>query len=345
MSDSVIRNQSDPAAALACRRVLVTGASGFLGQHLCRALLGAGTRLHAAVRDLDRLADRHRYHGVWKVDVRDLAQIRSVVDDVGPEVIFHLAGFSSARPSPDLVLPMIEHNLLGTVHTLLAAAEAGCKRVVLVSSAEELRGPDLSGALTSPYGAAKMAATLYGRLFDRVYGLPVVFTRPLMAYGPRQDAAKLIPYVITSLLRNEAPRLSSGSRSCDFVYVDDVIRGLLLAAVGPNLGGRMLELGTGRATHVRDVVTRIGALMGATVAPAYGALADRPEEPMTPADVETTCELTGWVPRWTLDEGLLATIAYYRDLMRVPAPAPIDSDNEDETRENEFTALAGQRTT
>jgi UDP-glucose 4-epimerase len=196
------------------------------------------------------------------------------------------------------------------VHALIAAAESGCDRRIMVCSAEEARGSDVAAAVTSPYGAAKMAATVYGRMFHRVYGLPVVLTRPLLAYGPGQDGTKLIPYVINSLLRNEPPQLSSGSRMCDFVYVADVIRGFLLTATKPRLEGQMLELGTGKATRVRDVVDLAVKLTCSAVTPAFGALPDRPEEPMFPADLETTRRLTGWEPMWSLEEGLAATVRH-----------------------------------
>jgi nucleoside-diphosphate-sugar epimerase len=325
---------------LAGRRVLVTGASGFLGQHVCLAVRRSRADLHVAVRDVAHLPRREQYQGVWALDVRDLARMRRVVTDVSPHVMFHLAGFASAAPSLDLVLPMLEHNLLGTVHALLAAAEAGCERIVLVCSAEELRGA--AGTVTSPYGAAKTAATVYARFFERVAGLPVVLTRPMVAYGPRQNQTKLVPYVVTSLLRNEVPRLSSGSRVCDFVYVDDVVRGLLLAATGANLSGQMLELGSGRATRVRDLVDRVVELVGATADPAYGALADRPEEPMEPADLAATYRLVGWAPEWSLDQGLLATIAHYRRLMNTASGAPDTREEcEDKEREDDLRAHAG----
>jgi nucleoside-diphosphate-sugar epimerase len=294
------------------RRVLVTGASGFLGRHLCRALDALGAHLHGCVRDVAGADPACRRHRVWHLDVRDLAGMRRTFSQVRPEVVFHLAGYASARPSIDLVLPMLEHNLLGSVHALLAAAEYGCDRFVMVSSAEEIRGSAPASAVTSPYGAAKLAATAYGRFFHRVHGVPVVLTRPLMAYGPGQHSTKLIPYVVTSLLRSEPPQLSTGSRLCDFVYVADVIRGFLLAATKPHIEGQMLEFGSGHVTAVREVVNRLATLSGAAVSPAFGATVDRPEEPMEPADLETTRRLIEWGPRWSLDEGLAATIAYYR---------------------------------
>jgi nucleoside-diphosphate-sugar epimerase len=183
--------------------------------------------------------------------------------------------------------------------------------VLLVCSAEEVRECEPGKQLSSPYGAAKMAATMYGRLFENLYGLPVVLTRPLMAYGPGQGDAKLIPYVIRSLIRNEPPQLSSCSRYCDFVFVDDVIRGFLRAAIGSHVGGTVLELGTGRAVMTRDVVERLARLSGASAPPAFGALPDRPETPMIAADLGTTERLIGWTPRWSLDAGLAATFEHY----------------------------------
>jgi nucleoside-diphosphate-sugar epimerase len=166
---------------------------------------------------------------------------------------------------------------------------------------------------TSPYAVAKWAGSAVARMYHALYAMPVVVARIFMVYGPGQgDTTKLIPLVITSLLRDESPALSSGSRAVDWIHVEDVTRGLEAAATTPALEGRTIELGSGRLVTIREVVERIVQLTGAAGAPRWGALPDRPLERSVVADVEGTRRLTGWTPQVGLEDGLADTIAWYR---------------------------------
>lgn len=293
--------------SFAGRRVLVTGATGFIGWHLCQALVALGAEVHGLSRTAcaESLASSCR---AWTVDLTDIEAVRAAVSKTQPQFIYHLAGMVTARQDVNLVLPMLQNNLVGTVHLLLAAAEIGCERMVVVGSSEE----PMDGVPTSPYAAAKAAASMYARMFHKVYDLPVVVVRPFMTYGPRQEPAKLIPYTILTLLRGESPYLRSGGRICDFVYVLDVVRGLLKVGIWPDLEGETLDLGTGEATSVRGVVEFLVELTGSTAQPVFGALPDRIGEHSQIADKDRTRRLLDWEPLWSLRNGLLETIQWYR---------------------------------
>jgi nucleoside-diphosphate-sugar epimerase len=173
------------------RRCLVTGAGGFLGRHLCRRLEAAGAEVHAVSR---RQRTPHAAAARWwTADVESEAVARELVQAVKPDTVFHLAGLTDASPDLRLVLPTFRSLLASTVHVLAASAEEGCRRVVLVGSVEEpaVGHPDVVPA--SPYAAAKWAAGAYGRLFQALYGTPVVMARLALAYGPGQAARKVIP--------------------------------------------------------------------------------------------------------------------------------------------------------
>jgi UDP-glucose 4-epimerase len=298
------------AGALADQRVLVTGASGFLGSHLCSRLLAAGAEVHAVSRTARRSADaRLRW---WTADVEDLDATRGLVASVKPERVFHLGGVINGAPDLALVLPTYHSLVTSTVNLLSAIATAGCQRVVLVGSLEEpTEGAD-EICPTSPYGAAKWAASAYGRMFGRLFGVPVVIARTHMAYGPGQPTWKLIPSTILALVRGEPPRLSSGRRPLDWVYVDDVVEGLLLAAGRPGLEGTV-ELGSGTLTPIREVVARLVELVAPSIQPVFEALPDRPRAAERAADVAATRARLGWAPRTSLDDGLARTVRWYRD--------------------------------
>lgn len=303
--------QAEFSDAFAGRKALVTGATGFIGWHLCEALVRLGAEVHGLSRSacLDNLVPGCQ---AWAVDLTDIEATRAAILQTRPQFIYHLAGMVTARQNLDLVLPMLQSNLVGTVHLLLTAAEIGCERVVIVGSSEEPR----DGVPTSPYAAAKAAASMYARMFRKIYNLPVVVVRPFMTYGPRQEPTKLIPHTILALLRGEAPHLSSGRRVCDFIYVVDVVRGFLHASIRPNLEGKTIDLGTGEGRSVRDVVELLVELSGSTVRPVFGAIPDRIGEHPQIADRDATRRLLDWEPHWSLRDGLAETIEWYRSRMR-----------------------------
>ncbi len=298
--------------AFAGCRVLVTGATGFIGWHLCAELVALGAEVHGLSRRATgaRLAPGCK---AWPADLEDIADVRRVFVQVKPEVVFHLASVVDGRQDQALVMDVLRANLIGSVNLALVSGEANCRRVVAAGSSEEMPSSEHGRAPSSPYAAAKAAATSYFQMFHRLYGLPVTLVRPFLTYGPRQPETKLIPYVIGRLLRGEAPQLASGRRICDFVFVSDVVRGFCLAALANGPSGQTFDLGTGVGTAVRDVIDLLTRLTGSPAQPVFGALADRVGEPESVADVERTRRDLGWEPRWSLVDGLSATVHWHRE--------------------------------
>jgi UDP-glucose 4-epimerase len=287
---------------------LVTGASGFIGSRLSERLVEAQAEVHAVSRS-EQTSSAVRW---WSTDVRDTEATLALVRKVKPDVIFHLASHVSGSRGLDAVMPTLHANLVSTVNVLLGAAETGCRRIVLAGSLEEPDSEDAQPVPVSPYAAAKFAAGAYGRMFHSLHGVPVVMLRLFMVYGPGQgDETKLVPYVITSLLRGESPELSSGTRPVDWVYVDDVVDALIASARTDEALGESLDVGSGTLTPIRSVVEEIVRLLGSSVEPSFGALPDRPKERVRVADIERTQALLGWAPRTPLNQGLAATIDWY----------------------------------
>jgi nucleoside-diphosphate-sugar epimerase len=296
--------------SLAGTRVLVTGARGFLGAHLCPRLVAAGAKVAA----VSRAEHGPEPDGVqwWRGDFEDFAQANALIGQVEPDIIFHLGGRVSAAPDLSFVLPTFHSLLTSTVNVLTLAARHPC-RVVLVGSLEEPQVVAATDATpTSPYGAAKWAAGAYGRMFHQLYGCEVIGLRPFMTYGPRQAPDKIIPATILSLLRHEPPKLSSGRRPLDWVYVDDVIDGFIRGATAPCADGRTIDLGSGTAIAAREVVQRLVSVIDPSIEPRFGALPDRPDVRVRVADLEPAQVLLGWRPTTPLEEGLRMTIDWYR---------------------------------
>jgi nucleoside-diphosphate-sugar epimerase len=208
---------------------------------------------------------------------------------------------------------MLRSNLVAAVNVLLAAQSSARSRVILAGSMEE---PDASNAETSPqspYAAAKWAARGYAEMFSGLYGLSVVHLRVFMVYGPGQrDARKLVPYLCQSFLSGASPRLMSGMREIDWIFVEDVVRAFLLAATADGVDGRSFDVGSGDLVSVRSLVDQLARTVGTDVKPHFGAFADRPLERVRVARIGPTTAELGWRPEVSLREGLQRTVEFYR---------------------------------
>jgi nucleoside-diphosphate-sugar epimerase len=292
-------------------RVLVTGASGFIGRRLCRRLAELGAEVAAASRQ--PAPDEPLARRWFQVDLTAVETARGLVAEAKPDVAFHLASQVTESRERAAVLPTFHSNLASTVYLLDAVAEHGCRRIVQTGSLEEPEPGDPVSIPTSPYAAAKWSASAYGRMFHQLWGTPVVLARLFMVYGPEQrDHSKVVPHVITSLLLGREPRLGSGKRPVDWVYVDDIVDGLLRVGAAPGLEGQQVDLGSGRLVPVRSVVEQLYGLLGAGKEPPFGAVADRPMEQVRVARAEESEEQLGWTPAVALDDGLARTVEWYR---------------------------------
>lgn len=288
--------------------VLVTGASGFIGSRLCDRLVALGYEVHGTSRSR-REANDVRW---WHVDLSDVGTTREVVRSASPDAIVHLASLVFGAPDFKLVWPTLTSNLLSTVSVLDAAVSAGGPRVLVAGTMVEPDHEAAAGVGGSPYAVAKAASSSYARMFHMLYELPVTVLRLFMVYGPGQPVRKLIPHVIVTLSRDEAPTVSSGRWEIDWVYVDDVVDALVKAIHADGIAGATLDIGSGQLVTMRAVVERLAELVGSATPPQFGTQDDRPNEVPRAADVETTRSALGWTAETSLEAGLLRTVAWYR---------------------------------
>ena len=310
-------DQSAPGRELAGLLVLLTGARGFIGSHLTRCLIAAGAEVHALIRPHDpipalELGSAARRRVTWhRCDLADPDAVLATTLDVGPEVVFHLASRVQGHRDLALVLPMLEDNTRAAVNVMTAARRAEVERVVLAGSVEEPHGAD--EVPCSPYAAAKAATTGYARLFADQWDLPVTVLRLAMVYGPGQtDPRKLLPHVTTNLLDGRVPRLGSGSRPIDWVYIDDVCDAFLTAASRPHPAGLVADIGSGVGTTVAATVELLAEIAGHQRDLGLGQIEDRRNDVARIADLTAAAQVLGWCPRTSLYDGLARTLEWHR---------------------------------
>ena len=320
------------------RRVLVTGAGGFIGSHLVESLVRRKARVRAFVRYnsrgdpglLSMLPDEiYKEVEIVAGDLRDLPTVQQTLRDITH--VFHLGALISIPYSYLHPAEVVETNVIGTLNVLLAAREAGTERVIHTSTSEvygtALRVPiDESHPLQgqSPYSASKIGADKIVESFNRAFDLPVVTIRPFNTYGPRQSARAVVPTIITQALTQNVIRLGNLDARRDLTYVSDTVNGFLRAAEIPHIEGETFNLGTGQETRIGDLVQEIIALISKHVEIQVDPARLRPENSEVQrllSDNRRALKCLGWIPAVDLRAGLSETITWISQHLELYRPS------------------------
>jgi NAD dependent epimerase/dehydratase len=315
---------------LSGKKILVTGADGFIGSHLAEALLARGCDVRAFVYYnsfnswgwLDTLPpDVARKLDVFSGDIRDPNGVLEAMKAC--DVVFHLAALIAipfSYHSPD---SYVDTNIKGTLNVLQAARKVGAERVI-VASTSEVYGTALYTPIDekhpfqgqSPYSATKIGADRLAESFYRSFNTPVVIARPFNTYGPRQSARAVIPTIITQLLSGEAEvRLGSLSPTRDFNYVTDTVEGFIALAEADSAVGKEINIATGEERSIGDVAKFLVSELNPTARIVTDEARLRPEDSEVfrlVGDNTLITNLAKWRPRHKLEAGLRETIAWFR---------------------------------
>ena len=319
------------------KKVLVTGAGGFIGSHLVERLVAEGAQVRAFVRynsradvGLLKLAPPEMRSQLEIIggDLRDEHAIRKAVE--GCQIVLHLGALISIPYSYYHPVEVAQTNVIGTLNVLTACREAGVERLVHTSTSEvygTARQVPISEAHPlqgqSPYSASKIGADKLAESFHCAFGLPVVTLRPFNTYGPRQSARAVIPAVITQALTQPVIKLGNVNTTRDFTFVQDTVRGFMLAAQTPGVEGKTVNLGTGSEIRIGELVEKIVTKVNRPVEIQVEEERLRPEASEVyrlRSDNAQARETLGWQPETDLDSGLDHTIRWigqHLDLYRV----------------------------
>ncbi len=306
------------------KKVLVTGAGGFIGSHLVERLVRAGAQVRAFTRynsrnDLGMLhwiqPDMFSKLEVLRGDLRDMETVYGAVR--GVDTVFHLGALISIPYSYEHPREVIETNTMGTLNVLLAAREFNTRRVIQTSTSEVYgsakyvpidEAHPLQGQ--SPYSASKIGADKIAESFYRSYDLPVVILRPFNTYGPRQSGRAVIPTIIFQTLTQKEIRLGSLDPARDFTFVSDTIEGFIRAAVVESVLGQEINVGNNAMITVGELANKIFSQLGKSPKIVMETKRVRPtksEVMRLHASNQRAHELLGWVPSVSLEEGLRIT--------------------------------------
>ena len=309
------------------KKVLVTGAGGFIGSHLCEALLDQGAEVTAMLHynsrgdwgNLEFLPDMHKEAvRVTAGNIEDSSFVDRQVN--GKDVVFHLAALIGIPYSYMAPFSYVRTNVEGTINIMEAARKYGVHRVIHTSTSE-IYGTAIYTPIDekhplqaqSPYSASKIGGDKVAESYFLAFDLPVTIILPFNSYGPRQSARAIIPTIVTQALSQKEILLGSLNPVRDLTYVRDTVQGFIRGAVTGLTVGKTINIGFGKGITIGDLAKTILSLMGCDKPIVLERNRIRPEKSEV---LELVCdntkaiELTGWKPEYSLEEGLTETIEF-----------------------------------
>ena len=316
------------------KKVLVTGADGFIGSHLTERLVELGVKVRALVYYnsfnswgwLDSFPkETLNKIEIIQGDIRDIYNLRSVMKNV--DIVFHLAALIAIPYSYISPVSYIKTNIEGTLNVLQVATDLKLEKVIHTSTSETYgtaqyipidENHPLQGQ--SPYSASKIGADMIAESFYCAFNLPVATARPFNTYGPRQSARAVIPTIVSQIISNSSIRLGSLNPTRDFVYVKDTVEGLIAVAQSDKSVGEVINIGTGVETSIGDLFEKIKTVLGKDVKVTFDEERVRPEKSEVLrlcASTEKAAKLLNFQTKYTLEEGLKETIDWIKKHLEI----------------------------
>jgi nucleoside-diphosphate-sugar epimerase len=305
------------------RSVCITGGTGFIGSHLSRRLVDEGASVSIITEEnapQDLISNIRDKVNLYQCNITDSDSLVRTVNQIRPEIVYHLAAKIDVGAGFEVIDPLIEVNLRGTINMLKASTEVNVSKFVFIGTSdvygptEEASSEDSPLDPISPYGASKAAA----EFFVRQCNIPWVILRPFIIYGGGQSHGMFIPQLILSALKGEEFSMTAGEQTRDFLYIDDFIDACIMICLNREIDGTIFNIASGKEVSLADVVNSVMPLLDDHFKVRFGAIQYRGNERWrVRADISKAGHLLGWEPKTSLTEGLKKTFRWYNNYERV----------------------------
>jgi len=307
------------------RKIVVTGGAGFIGSFLIEALVAVGARVSVLVKpstDIWRLTGSVPNISIFPVDLNQIEAVKKFFADTRPSIVFNLAALVNTKQDPILLESILRENFQNVFNLLRAAVDSNVDRFVQMGTNDEYGMQSAPFLETqhempiSPYALSKTLSTHSLLFFHRSLGLDTRVVRPAAAYGPRQWFGMLIPNLIRAGIEKKDFPMNPGEQYRDFVYIEDLVDGILRIGAAEQGAGEIINFGSGRPRgyKIKDVALMLNRLMGDPVKITFGVNAYRALDVMEAyADCQKAQRLLGWKATTDLETGLQKTIRWYKE--------------------------------
>ncbi|PKM83382.1 MAG: CDP-abequose synthase [Firmicutes bacterium HGW-Firmicutes-14] len=302
------------------KRVLITGASGFIGSHLVKRMIEENAQVFIIARngsDLWRIENLIKDTIIHKADIRDLDKVESCIKNIRPDYVFNMAAYGVDARQKDYFIAA-DTNIIGTMNILNSLIPLGCKKFINIGTCMEygdkkdIIGEDCHLEPFNIYGSTKAAATMLSHQIAAENNIDIVTLRAFGVFGENEGSHKFFPHIILSLLNNTDVNLTGCEQYRDYCYIENIIDGLLLAALDVTVKNEIFNIGTGVIFQLKYYVDKIYKRMETSSKPNYGAVPYRSGEVWKPhPDINKIKSVLKWEPRIGFDEGLDRTIKWY----------------------------------
>ncbi len=315
------------------KKVLITGSAGFIGSHLTEELLRAGADVRAFVRytssrdigllkklDKKLLSKLDVYFG----DLRDIQSVKSAMK--GQDIVFHLGALIGVPYSFIHPHEVVINNIKATLNVLESFKNLGLEKLVITSTSEVYGTAEFSPITEehplkpqSPYSASKIASDSIALSYYYAYELPIVILRPFNTFGPRQSLRAVIPTIISQAILRGEVELGRIDTKRDFTYVKDTVRGFMKVGLSSEVIGKVLNLGSGKARTIEEVVKIVGKILGRELKIKVSQKRFRPgksEVELLLASYEKAKKIINWEPIVPFEEGIAITVKYIKENIR-----------------------------
>ncbi len=304
------------------KTVVVTGGAGFIGSHLSERLVAEGAEVHTLdivydLRNLSSIIKKIEHH---RTDICDANSVKELFADINPDKVFHLAAYINPDRNPKIIKKSMDVNFYGTLNILEGLRGTNVETIVYASTSDvygsnkpPLR-EDQSPDPISPYSISKAAGETLCRHYFKTFKLPIVIMRPVLTYGPRQNAAFLIPNAIVSALRKREFKSTKGEQQRAVNFVSDTVDGFMRSSIAPKAIGDTINIGAERTHSVASIIKEIANLCGSDIDTHIGELPYRENEIWNVScDSTKARRLLGWEQKTELRDGLKKTVEWYRN--------------------------------